>query len=71
MSVLLDEALKLPIPERQKLRDEIDESIDAAREIAPLTPEQEAELIRRIEDYKKNRGGNFSWEEIRDAALAR
>jgi len=71
MSVLLEQALRLPIPERRKLADDIYESIDEPIEKVSLTPEQEAELARRLEDYERNPGGNFSWEEIRDAALSR
>jgi len=71
MSVLLEQALRLSIAERQKLADDLYESIESSPEPFRLTPEQEAELTRRIEDYKKNPGGGRSWEEIRDAALAR
>ena len=71
MSVILEEALKLPISERRKLADDLNESIEASPEAFRLTTEQEAELIRRIEDYEQNPGGNFSWEEIEAEALAR
>lgn len=68
---VLEQALKLPIPERIKLVDEIWESIDSSREVIELTPEQKAELERRLEDYRANPGGNYSWEEVKTAALAR
>lgn len=71
MNVLLEQAMKLPVVERRKLADDIYESIDLSTEAFRLTPEQEAELARRIEDYEKNPGGGRIWEEIRDAALAR
>ena len=71
MSVLLEQALKLPEAERRKLADDLYDSIESSREAFRLTPEQEAELTRRIEDYEKNPGGGRTWEEIRDAALAR
>ncbi len=71
MSVLLEQALKLPAAERRKLADDLYESIEPSPEAFRLTPEQETELARRIEDYEKNPGGSRTWEEIRDAALAR
>lgn len=71
MSVLLEQALKLPIAERKKLADDLYESIERSSEAVRLTPEQEAELARRIEDYEQNPGGNFNWEEVEAEALAR
>ena len=71
MSVLFEEAMKLSAPERRKLADDLYESIESSPEAFRLTPEQEAELERRIEDYEKNPGGTRTWEEIRDAAMAR
>ena len=71
MTVLLEQALKLSEAERRKLADDLYESIEKSPEAFRLTAEQEAELARRIEDYEKNPGGGRSWEEIRDAALAR
>ncbi|MBP6002481.1 MAG: addiction module protein [Pyrinomonadaceae bacterium] len=71
MSTLFDEALKLPNAERRKLADDIYDSLQKPQDGFYLTPEQEAELARRLEDYEKNPGGNLSWEEVRDAALAR
>jgi putative addiction module component (TIGR02574 family) len=71
MSILLEQALKLPPPERRQLADAIYESLESADDGFSLTEEQKAELSRRLEDYRKNPDGNFSWEEVRDAALAR
>ncbi len=71
MSVLLEEALKLPVTERRKLAEDIWESIDGSPEAFQLTPEQAAELQRRIDDEEQNPGGNYSWEEIEAEALAR
>ena len=71
MNVILEEALKLPISERRKLADDLYESIESSPDGFRMTPEQEAELERRIEDYEQNPGGNFSWEEIEAEALAR
>lgn len=71
MNQLLEEALKLPVVERKKLADEIYDSIDSSDENIYLTPEQEAELGRRLEDLKQDPEGNFSWEEIEAEALRR
>ncbi len=71
MNVLLEQALKLPIPERIKLVDEIWDSIHASPEAVDITPEQKAELGRRLEDYHANPSGNYSWDEIKTEALSR
>jgi putative addiction module component (TIGR02574 family) len=71
MSALLEQALKLPVPERRKLADDIYESIERCDDTAPLTPEQIAELERRIEDSRLHPDDFYTWEEVRDAALAR
>ncbi len=71
MSILLDKAVELPIPERIKLVEDIWDSIAAEPKAIQLTPEQRAELDRRIEDNRLNPEGNVSWEEIKAEALAR
>jgi len=71
MNPLLAQALQLPAAERRELAYNLLDSIGASEEDAFLTPEQEAELTRRLEDYEKNPGGNFTWEEIESEALAR
>lgn len=71
MSILLDEILELPVAERIKLVDEIWDSINVLPEAVSITLEQEAELGRRLEDYRANPGGNYSWDEIKADALSR
>jgi putative addiction module component (TIGR02574 family) len=71
MSTLLEKALKLPIAERIRLADDLYESVNGSPGSVRLTDAQLAELVRRIEDYEKDPSGNSSWEEVRDAALAR
>ncbi len=71
MSVLLDKAMELPIPERIKLVEDIWESIAAVPESVEITPEQKAELDRRDEDYTLNPEGNIPWEMIKTEARAR
>lgn len=71
MSVLLEEALKLPVTERRKLAEDIWESIDGSPEAFELTPEQAAELQRRIDHHEKFPDEGIPWETVRDEALAR
>ena len=71
MDILLDKALELPIPERIQFVEDVWDSIAVDSDAVELSPEQRAELDRRIEDYKKNPGGNVPWETIKAEALAR
>ncbi len=71
METTLEEALKLPITERIKLVDDIWDSINVSPDAVSISPEQQAELARRLEDYEKNPGGNFSWEEVKAEAVER
>lgn len=64
MSVLLEEALKLPVSERKKLADDIYQSLDASDDGFRLTPEQEAELQRRIDDHEKHPEDAIPWEVV-------
>lgn len=71
MSVLLDKAIELPIPERIKLVEDIWDSIAAEPVAVEITPEQKAELDRRIEYSRLNPDDVVSWETVRVEALAR
>jgi putative addiction module component (TIGR02574 family) len=71
MSVLFEEALKLPEAERRKLADDIYESLDSSADEVYLTPEQEAELARRIENHRLHPGNGIPWEQVLAEALAR
>ncbi len=71
MSVLLEEALKLPVTERRKLAEDIWESLDGSPEAFQLTPEQAAELQRRIDGKEQSPGGGIPWETVMAEALAR
>jgi len=70
MSEILERALRLPESERRRLADAIYDSLDTTA-VVHLTPEQESELARRLEDYEQNPDGNFTWDEIEAEALAR
>ena len=71
MNILLEQALKLPIPERIRLADDLYDSVSGSPGSVRLTDAQVAELARRLTDYERNPGGNFTWEEIEAEALAR
>ena len=71
MSVLLDQALKLPIAERRRLADDIYDSLDDSPDGFYLTPEQEAELERRLENHRLHPEDGIPWEQVKAAALAR
>ena len=64
MSILFEEALKLPIQERRKLADDIYESIEDGADTFSLTPEQEAELERRIAEHEKHPEDAIPWEDV-------
>ncbi|HKT40427.1 MAG TPA: addiction module protein [Ktedonobacterales bacterium] len=62
----LDELLKLPVTERIDLAMALWDSIaepDLQANL-PLTPEQEAELDRRLEEHRRNPGSAIPWEEV-------
>lgn len=69
MSVLLDQAIKLPIPERIRLVEDIWDSIVAKPESIELTPELKAELERRIEDHRLHPDDFSTWDEVRERML--
>ena len=71
MSTQLEEALKLPISERIKLVEDIWDSIAAESRALELTPEQKAELDRRIEYSRLNPEDVIPWETVKAEALAR
>lgn len=59
---LLDEILRLPVDERVELAENIWDSVDTDEQGVALTPEQHAELNRRIEYHEKNPGEMIPWE---------
>ena len=60
----LSEALKLSIPERIQLVEDIWDSIAAVREPLELSKEQEEELDRRLKELDANPGAAIPWEEV-------
>ncbi len=64
MSILFEEALKLPNDERRKLAYDIIETLDESQEEFYLTAEQDAELQRRIAEHEKQPDDAIPWEEV-------
>ena len=60
----LSEALKLSIPERIQLVEDIWDSIAASPEPLELTKAQEEELDRRLKELDANPGSAIPWEEV-------
>ena len=71
MEGILEQAIKLPIPDRIKLVEDIWDSIAAEPEEIELTSEQAAELQRRIDYNERYPGDTIPWEVIKAEALAR
>lgn len=66
MSVLFEEALKLPDADRRKLAYDLLETLEDHKADFYISPEQAAELDRRIE-YSRLHPDEFStWEEVKE-----
>jgi putative addiction module component (TIGR02574 family) len=75
-TVLLDELMQLSLPERLDIADKLWDSAHppgSARpgDIVVLTPQQMAELDRRLEEHKKNPERAQPWEVVRARLWAR
>ena len=66
MSILLEQALKLPITERRKLADEIYDSIVSGPDDLELTDEQKTEIDRRLADFQEHPDKVVPWEDVRE-----
>jgi putative addiction module component (TIGR02574 family) len=60
---LLENALRLPLPERIKLADEIYRSVDRETDDS-IAPEMVAEMEQRDADYEANRASGCTVEEL-------
>ena len=56
---------ELSIAERIQLAEDLWDSILEQQEELPLSPAQQQELERRLENYKKNPTNGSSWEEVK------
>lgn len=66
MSVLLEQALQLPISERIRLADELYDSVGGSPGSVRLTEPQVAEIERRLEHHRKHPEDAIPWEEVQD-----
>ncbi|HTK27479.1 MAG TPA: addiction module protein [Pyrinomonadaceae bacterium] len=71
MNTLLEQTLQLPVPERIKLVEDIWDSIAADQEAIELTPEQVAELERRLDYHRLHPDDTILCEVVRKEALRR
>jgi putative addiction module component (TIGR02574 family) len=62
---LLQELLQLSPTERIELANELLDSVSEGY-YPPLTPEQAAEIDRRIEEHEKDPGRAIPWEDVRE-----
>ncbi len=70
-SNFVDTAKRLPLAERIELVEALWESITQEGYEPPLTPEQAAELDRRVEAHQRNPNDVVSWESIKEDLLNR
>ncbi len=64
---VLDEALRLPVPERIELVQAIWDSIVAESASVKVTEEQRAEIDRRLADAGSNPRDERPWSEVRSS----
>ena len=64
-SLLKFDISELSIAERIQLAEDLWDSILEQQEELPLSPAQQQELDRRLENYKKNPTNGSSWEEVK------
>ena len=66
MGELLAELLKLSPEERMQLAEDLWDSVAADPQHLPgLTPEQSAEIERRLESHRSDPGSAITWDEVR------
>jgi putative addiction module component (TIGR02574 family) len=61
----LDELLRLSVPERIQLAEDLWDSIAAEPESLPLTKTQRAEIERRMAAHDRDPEAAIPWEEVR------
>ena len=69
-ATLLAEIMQLTPKERRDLFEELLAAVEEDEAFA-LTPEQKAEIDRRIAEHERDPGSAVPWEEVRDRLLAR
>ncbi|MBX3281618.1 MAG: addiction module protein [Acidobacteria bacterium] len=66
MSTILEQALKLPIPDRRKLADRLYDSIAADPNALGLSNEQRSEIERRLLDLRQTPERSLPWDDVRE-----
>lgn len=66
MNTILEQALRLPIPERRKLADDLYDSIVSGSEGFSLSQEQRSEIDRRLADLREHPDKALSWDDVRE-----
>ena len=61
---IIEEVRKLSLEDRRDLAAVIEESIVEETGARELTPEQEAELHRRVEQYRRQPDDVLTWEQV-------
>ena len=61
----LEELLKLSVPERIQLAEDLWDSIAAEPDALPLTDVQRAEIERRLAEHDRDPESAIIWEEVR------
>lgn len=64
---LLEQALKLPVPERIELMHQISQSLPASTELPPLSDERRAELRRRVKHVEDHPDELLTWDQVESA----
>jgi putative addiction module component (TIGR02574 family) len=64
-NVPFDELLKLSVPERIQLAEDLWDSIAAESEALPLTEAQKAEIEHRLAEHGRDPESAIPWEEVR------
>ncbi len=62
----ITDLLRLSVPERLQLMEDIWDSITAIPDAIPLTDEQKRELDRRLVEYKLQPGTGIPWDKVKE-----
>jgi putative addiction module component (TIGR02574 family) len=68
---LLANALQLTPEQRLQLAENLWESLRSNPSLVSVTPAQQADLRRRLQEYENDPSGNLSWEQVKRQVRAR
>ncbi|MBS1768466.1 MAG: addiction module protein [Acidobacteria bacterium] len=66
MNTILEQALRLPMPERRKLADDLYDSIVSGSDGFSLSQEQRSEIDRRLADLREHPDKALPWGDVRE-----